>query len=148
MSVKSPTESHVHYLASTADTKEGLAIRGSSVEHLEFNRSSLRLHVTDAGMCIARNMLESDLPPPREENTIHTGIERIPSVFSNKRRNQHRNASCLQNGISIGFVQNDTRLAVFIRPVMCGNSDDRFHGDIVNQKTLKDSYPLGSYLSL
>src|SRR5215207_1479992 len=88
-------------------------------------------------MHCTRKMLKGDISAAREENAIQAGVERVPSVFSDKRWDQHRNTSRLQDGIGIGFMQNDTRLAVFIRLIMCSNSDERFHGDIVNQKDPK-----------
>ena len=73
-------------------------------------REQRQVHVIDARMRIAREMLDGDVAATREQNSVQAGVKRVPSLFSNQRWDQNRNTTRLKDGLDIGLHEHDGRL--------------------------------------
>jgi hypothetical protein len=70
MSVESPAQAHIEDLASAANPQKVFPVRGGSFDHLQFNGITLWVHVIDAGMCLPREVLRSNIPPTGKEDPV------------------------------------------------------------------------------
>ena len=110
--VESSAEGNVDHLASTADAEEGFAIGCRSLDHLQFNGITRRVHTVDAGMRVAGKMVKRHVSAAGEEDPVQSGINCIPSVIRHGRGDQDRYASRLLDRADVGLLQKDGRLTV------------------------------------
>lgn len=142
-----PAQCHIHHLASTADAQERFAIRRGSLDELQLNGITRKVHIVDAGMRIAGEVVEGDVAAARKEKPIQTGVDSIPSILRDQGRDENWHASRLHHRIDVGLHQRNGRMAVYIGGLVGRNSDDWFHGHIVKQKKALRAKPLGPDVS-
>lgn len=127
MRVQRPAERDVNELASAADTEERFAIVNDGTRQLQFERVALRLHVRDAGMRVAGEIVEGNVTAAGEENPIEAVVQRVPAILRNERGDEDRHAASLHHRVGIRLLKHDARLTEFVVRKMSGNSDERFH---------------------
>src|SRR6478672_3273710 len=74
------------------------------------------------------------------------GINCIPSIFFNQRRNKNRRPASLDHGINIRLHQRNRWLPIDIVGLIRSNSNQWFHSLIVKQKTPRSWNSLGSFV--
>ena len=125
VSVKRPSQAHIHYLKAPANAEERLSSRNDCIQQIEFQLVSLRVNSIDFGMRNRAVISRSNIPAAGEQDSVQTSKKTLEGLFAQPQRNQDRAASSLAERLHIRLARRNERIVSLMTDVSGGDANQR-----------------------